>query len=76
MDNGQSMNVQQSLTQDFPNYQHSTPSISNLEITDEAIVQLDWTPGSWDVICQRGKEYFEHGECFYRRPSCSVHSLR
>jgi hypothetical protein len=69
MNNGQSRNVQQSLTQDFPSYQHTImPSISNIEITDEAIVLLDtktnWKPGSWDVICQRGKEYYEHGECF------------
>lgn len=22
---------------------------------------LDFSPGKWDVICQRGKQYFDHG---------------
>jgi hypothetical protein len=30
----------------------------------------DFMPGNWDVICQRGKECFDHGKsCKYHAPS-------
>lgn len=28
---------------------------------ESSIIPVGWEPGNWDVICQRGKECFEHG---------------
>ena len=30
-----------------------------------ALLPPDFAPTKWDVICQRGKECFEHGTCVF-----------
>jgi hypothetical protein len=33
------------------------------------LLPAEFHPGAWDVICQRGKECFEHGRCSHCNPS-------
>ena len=33
----------------------------------------DFVPGKWDVICQRGKECYEHGKRFSKWNSCVLY---
>jgi hypothetical protein len=37
--------------------------IVSIEDGDMCVLPPAFLPGKWDVICQRGKECFEHGMC-------------
>ena len=42
----------------------SIPS-TNMNAEEETLDLLpeEFVPGKWDVICQRGKECYDHGKC-------------
>jgi hypothetical protein len=45
-------------------HQPTKESSTILKDNDEKHVvffPMDWQPGNWDVICQRGRENFDHG---------------
>jgi hypothetical protein len=55
------INYQQMVDRSSPNYD----SNMSAEAEEERMVGLlpaDFVPGKWDVICQRGKECFDHGK--------------
>lgn len=47
--------------------------VSKAEDETMALLPEDFVPGKWDVICQRGKECYDHGKCDANQKFCWIH---
>jgi hypothetical protein len=50
------------IMMDRSNLQEEHDGSFNQDVDADCCLPPNFSPGKWDVICQRGKDYFDHGK--------------